>query len=102
VASIQKEAAKNRAVPSGGVRARIGGRTWIPPFGRHVDHAKHGARGANAPNDQLAERQTIHLLKIDMAGMIRGSFRKVMIKSGLWALEAVLRQIAFLSRQVLA
>ncbi len=37
-----------------------------------------------------------------MTGMIRGSFRTVMSKRGLWTLEAVLRQIAILSPQALA
>jgi hypothetical protein len=54
------------------------------------------------PNDQLAERRIIHLLKIDMAGMIRGSFRKAMSERGLWTLEAVLWRTAVLSRQMLA
>ncbi len=49
------------------------------------------------PNDQLVECRIIHLLKIDMAGMIRGSFRKAMSKRGLWTLEAVHGQTAVLS-----
>ncbi len=47
----------------------------------------------------LSSVEFFDLLKIDLAGMIPGSFREVMIKSGLWALEAALRQIAFLSRK---
>lgn len=37
-----------------------------------------------------------NLPKINMAGMIRGSFRTVMSKRDLWTLEAVLRRIAIL------
>jgi hypothetical protein len=42
------------------------------------------------------------LLKFDMAGMIRVSFREVVSERGLWTLEAVHGQIAVLSRQTLA
>jgi hypothetical protein len=60
-----------------------------------------GARGESAPKDQLAERQIINLLKIEMADYDPGQL-PCSHERGLWTLEAALRQIAVLSPQTLA
>lgn len=47
-------------------------------------------------------RRIFNLLEINLADMIRGSFRQFKIKCGLWNLEVVLWQIAIHFRQALA
>ena len=60
-----------------------------------------GIRGEGAPDDLLAEKQIIHLLKIEIADYDPGQL-PCSHERGLWTLEAALRQIAALSRQMLA
>ncbi|MGA3100842.1 MAG: hypothetical protein ABSD61_03170 [Terracidiphilus sp.] len=55
---------------------------------------------ADAPNDQLAERRIIHLLKIDFAGYDPWQL-PCSHERGLRTLEAALRQTAVLFRQTL-
>ena len=61
----------------------------------------HSAKAVSLVNPTAGLGVVTGPLKVDMAGMIRGSFREVMSKRGLWTLEAVLRQTAVLSRQTL-
>jgi hypothetical protein len=60
-----------------------------------------GARGESAPNNQLAERQIIHLMNIDRSDYDPGQL-PCNHERGLWTLEAARRQIAVLSPQTLA
>ena len=59
------------------------------PFRRLLDYARnHGVGMSRAPKSRemitLPGIECFELLKIDLAGMIRGSFRPVKIKCGLW------------------